>query len=133
MENIQLSDNHRRSLSSSIYLIEKMILELEHDLNHPANSVMSKILLEPEDINHEHYEKIIIEVKTYIQYLHRKYNLTPKTLRFGQLLNARRAKMWEILCNTTSKGMKGYGKFPPEHVSEYDSDVEKLIGLIQKL
>jgi len=133
MKNIQLSDNHRRSLSSSIYLIEKMIVELEHDLNYPNDTVMSKISIETEDIDPEHFKQIIPELKDYIIFLYHKYNLTPKTLRFNQLLNARRAKMWEILCNTTSKGMKGYGKFPAEHIVEYDSDIEKLIGLVQRL
>lgn len=44
MEKITLSDNHKRVLESSIYLIEKLSLELEQELNDSSNKIMNNVI-----------------------------------------------------------------------------------------
>lgn len=133
MEKICLEENHRRPISGSIYLIEKMVDEFERELVCETNTTMNQIINDIPMDTFGQYLSTIGEIKKYIKYLVQKYNLHTKELYHSRIINARKAKMWEILCDTTSYGLKGYGKFPDSYAKEYDLDIEKLQNLISKL
>jgi hypothetical protein len=133
MERINLSDNHRRSLSSAIYLVEKITVEIENELCNPIDLVMTKIASDKTDAELERIQTVLVEIKAYIEYMAIKYNLKSKNLDLNNVLRAQKSKMWEILCDSTSKGLRGYGKFPDEFAAEFDKDIDDLQDLIKKI
>ena len=134
MEHIPLSENHRRSVSAAILMIEKMILEIETLLVHPAIGSMYNVI---EDIEtkgeFDQSIKLIEEIKAYVSILKEKYQLTPDTTRLRWFIEVRKTKIWEILGNIRSGKMKRYGAFPAEYVSEFDQDMRKLQALTERL
>lgn len=135
MERINLSDNHRRSVSSSIYIIEKLIIELERELVHSGDPVMSKLIIDKAEPEIQHYISVINKIKSYIHYLLNKYDLQLSSANVALTwhINVLKSRMWEILCDTTSKGLKGYGVFPKEYAKEFDDDIDKLQKLIASI
>jgi len=134
MEHIPLSENHRRSISAAILMIEKLILEIETLLVHPAIGSMYNVI---EDIEtkgeYDQTIKLIEDIKAYVSILKEKYQLTPDTTRLRWFIEVRKTKIWEILGNIRSGKMKRYGAFPAEYVSEFDQDMRKLQTLTERL
>ena len=133
MKKIPLSENHNRSVSASLYMVERLINELENDLNHPSDMILSQVVYDVEDKDKEHFLAIIREIKEHIRMLSEKYNLRTRELLFSQLLQAKKSGIWVILCDTTSQRLKGYGTFPKEYAEEFDNDIARLQELVQRI
>ena len=130
---IQLSENHTRSLSSSLIVIEKSLIELEEMLMKENNFCCHAQM---KDINDEIVStdmSVIQEAKRYICELAEKYGTSKEKISLKRLINAKRAKIWEILTDILSKKSKGYGTFPKKYAEEYDADINKLIEITNKI
>ena len=130
---IHLSENHTRSLSSSLIVVEKSLLELEDMLLKKSNSCCNVLLKDVDDKTIESNISAIKEAKDYICELADKYGTSKENLSLQRVINAKRTKMWEILADTLSRKIKGYGTFPKKYADEYDSDINKLIDITNKI
>lgn len=133
MTKIKLSENHKRSLSGSMYIVEKLADEFERELKYKTDLSMLNLA---ENLSAEEEEKYMASIgliKEYVAYMKKKYSLTPTKMVYSRVINARRTKMWQILCDTKSKRMRGYGKFPDELSKEYDADIDKLLSIISEI
>ncbi|MCF6182615.1 hypothetical protein [Lutibacter sp.] len=133
MKKIALSDNHKRVLESSIYLIEKLSLELEQELNGSNNKIMNNVINDEDEKKIYHINLLIQEIKAEINFITIKYNLKPVSHNLSQFIDSRKAKMWEILCDTKPEKLKGWGNFPKKYSKELDSDVDKLLKLVESI
>ena len=130
---IHLSENHTRSLSSSLIVIEKSLSELEDMLLKQSNSCCNVLLKDVDDEMIESNISAIKEAKSYICELADKYGTSKENLSLHRVINAKRTKIWEILTDTLSRKIKGYGTFPKKYVDEYDSDINKLIEITNRI
>jgi hypothetical protein len=128
-----LSDNHRRSVSSSMHIIEKMLLEIENIISRPDTGVLSKIVNDMPDIDMVHYSRAIENIKLELHRISEKYNLRKDEIMMSRLINSRKAKMWETVTDTTSRKLKGYKEFPKELAVEFDADIAWLKAAIDNL
>jgi hypothetical protein len=133
MNKIVLSDNHRRSVSSSMHIIEKMLIEIEKTIANPDSGVLSKTINDMPDIDTAHYSRTISKIKSEIKHLSEKYNLRTEEIKMSRLINSRKAKMWETITDTFSRKLKGYKEFSKEIAEEFDADISKLKELIDAL
>jgi hypothetical protein len=127
---IVLTENHRRSVSSSIHIIEKMVSDIEIVLASPYNGVLIKTVNDMPDLDKEYYSTAIANIKSEIEYLSEKYNLKTEETRVSRLINSRKAKMWETVIDTSSRKLKGFKEFPAEIAEEFDADIARLKSLI---
>lgn len=128
-----LPDNHRRSLSSSLFIVENLLNELEKELTDPTNLTAYKIVV---DLNEEEKQRILTALgraKHQLSILFHKYQLKVKAHNLSHIIRAQKTKMWEVLCDSTSKGLKGYGLLPDSVATQLDSDIEKLQELINQI
>ena len=130
---IKLNENHRRSLSSALAMSEKMLTEIEESLKSLKNTCCFKIEndVDPEKIQHN--LSIIKEAREQICKLAAKYSTDRQKQSLSRLINAKKTKIWEILCDTKSKKQKGFGEFPKELVKEFDEDIDKLLEITNKI
>lgn len=133
MDKVILSENHKRAVTSAMYLVEKLVVELEDELLHHNEKVMMKISNEGKITDEQHYITIINNIKSGICKMADKYNLTPTYSGYNQIINSKKTKIWEILENTKSKKLKGYGEFPKELAQEFDLDIENLLILTEDI
>ena len=133
MDKTVLSENHRRSVSSSMHIIEKMLIEIERVISYPENGVLSKIVNDMPEIDSTHFRSAINSIKNEIKYISDKYNLRTEEIRMSRVINSRKAKMWETVTDTSSRKLKGFKEFPKEISDEFDADIERLKKLIDEL
>lgn len=133
MNKIVLSDNHRRSISSSLLIIERMMKDIERALLNPPDGVMSKTVIDIPDLNVNHFLSILKEMEKQMNYLAGKYNLKTEEVKLSRMINSRKAKMWETIKDTSARKLKGYGKFPAEFAEEFDTDMKNILRLIESL
>ena len=133
MHKIVLSENHRRSVSSSIHIIEKMLIEIERAIAHPDNGFLSKTINDMQDMDMTHFTSAVAGIKSEIKHISEKYNLRTEEIKLSRIINSRKAKMWETVTDTTSRKLKGYKEFPKETAVEFDNDISRLKALIDSL
>ena len=133
MDKIVLSENHPRSVSSSMQIIEKMVNEIEKAILFPGNGVTIKSVNDMEKTDFNLYIKGLDEVKKQIKYMAEKYDLRMDEVKLSRLINSRKAKMWETITDTTSRKLKGYKDFPKETAEEFDADINRLRMAIELL
>lgn len=130
---IHLSENHTRSLSSSLIIVEKSLLELEDMMLRQNSSCCNVLMNDVDDETVETNISAIKEAKSCICELAEKYDTAKEKLSLQRVINAKRAKIWEILIDTLSGKVKGYGTFPRKYAAEYDGDINRLLEIINKI
>jgi hypothetical protein len=133
MKKITLSENHRRSVSSSVHIIEKMLIDIENVKSNPDNGTMIRTINDIEDLDEPHFRNAIDNIKSEIRYLAEKYNLKPEEIKMSRIINSRKAKMWETVTDTNSRKLKGFKEFPKELADEFDKDIARLKATIDAL
>ncbi len=133
MENIKLQPNHKRSFSSSIYLLEKLVEEVRDTLTSERQLLMQEIETDLDEKKRKMTLQAVDEIKEDIARLAEKYQLTKQVMVESHFLNSRKSKAWEILNDSLSKRMNGFGEFPPEMVAGFDADIEHILTLVNKL
>lgn len=128
-----LADNHKRSLSSTLLVVEKLLVDL-NDLMDNTNQTCCYELTR--DINNETIEnnqKVISEALSLICLLKAKYNTDKTVQSLQRIVDAKKTKIWETLHNSKSRRMKGFGEFPQKLIKEYDEDLDHLMGITEKI
>ncbi len=133
MENIKLQPNHKRSFSSSIYLLEKLVEEVREVLTSDRQLLMQEIETDLDDGKRRQTLDAVDEIEKEIARLADKYQLTKQEMVESHFLNSRKSKAWEILNDSLSKRMNGFGEFPAEMAAGFDADIEYLLTLVNKL
>ncbi len=133
MPDIKLLNNHLRALSSTMYLIEKMLGEMEEMI---LSRKKGNTLLDVDyDLSPNDEKKILKDIALFraeIFHLNEKYMLTKQHIIESHFINSRKTKIWELLHDSNVKRMNAYGKFPESMVKEYEKDLNKLIDLLDK-
>jgi len=130
---INLSENHTRSLSSSLIVVEKSLLELEDMLLKQTDSCCNVLVKDIDDETLANNIASIQEAKKCICELAEKYGTSKENLNLQRVINAKRTKIWEILTDTLSRKIKGYGTFPKKYAEEFDSDINRLIEITNRI
>lgn len=130
---IKLTENHRRSLTSALIMIEQMLAEMEDSIVHRREGCC---FAADNDISSEtarHNLEVIREAREKLCMLAAKYGAGKYNQSLRKIINAKKTRIWEILSDIKSGKSKGFGEFPKEIVREYDSDVEVLLSVTEKI
>jgi hypothetical protein len=130
---IILSDNHKRSLSSTLIIVEQLLTDIK-DLMVSSNQACCYEL--QKDINYSTVEqnlKIIDEALAQICLLKEKYSIDKTFQSLQRVVNAKKTKIWETLHNSKSRRAKGFGEFPQSLIKEYDNDIYHLMAIAEKI
>jgi len=133
MKNINLSSNHNRSVSSSVYLIEQLADEIATILNNNDDGIIKTVRRDTSVEEKKNIMVVLGEIRTSLKKMTEKYSLAKHEIVQSQYISARKVKMWEVLNDTTSKRLKGFGDFPEEYAGEFDQDIRNLITLVEKI
>jgi len=126
-----MNDNHRRNLSSALKVIEKLISEIETGISDTDKGAMFHLSNHMSDSRKREILMQVADIRAFIKVLHSKYNLLSETLNLEWLIKINQTKMWEILCDINRKRFNNYGHIDVETGSEIESDVEKLLKMIE--
>jgi len=132
-DHIKLPDNYLRSVSASIYLVEKNLDTLEQMLISEKNHTTYKIVNDIGAYKTQHLLDVISQSRQIISNLQEKYDLKKEETYLSRILAAYKSRVWEMLSDTKSKRMKGYGELQHEQAVILDKDMENLLEVVSKL
>ena len=132
MKNISLPPNHRRSLASSLRIVEKLLDEMEKGLADPCGTGTILYRIDP-DLSEADKKETLGQVraaKSRIRELAAKYDLPSDSTELSRFINSHKSSIWVILSDSLSYKLKGFGEFPKDHAKEFDSDITRLLQII---
>jgi hypothetical protein len=130
---IHLPENNKRVLSSTLMLVEKSLMEMEELFSGKDYACYSEVFKDVDNDTILYDISIIKEARTEICRLADKYGTSKEKQSLQRIIDAKRTRIWEMLNNTLSRKIKGYGTFPKKYVEEYDSDIGKLIEITNRI
>lgn len=128
-----LTENHRRSLTSGLMIVEQMLVEIEDYLRAMKKYCCFEVDDDIDTDDRNYNLETINTARDQICKLAEKYNTTKHHQSLSRVINAKKTKIWEVLCDIKSKKQKGFGEFPKEMVKEYDKDIEQLMSLTDRI
>ncbi len=130
---IILSDNHKRSLSSTLIIVEQLLVDLKDLMVNSNQACCYELEKDINDSTIEQNLKIIEEALAQICALKEKYSIDKTVQSLQRVINAKKTKIWETLHNSKSRRVKGFGEFHQSLIREYDSDIDYLMAIAEKI
>lgn len=129
-----LSDNHRRSISVSLRLLDKAICEWER---WARGEVSSGVLYQQRDTlspgEKKQLQLHIANVRQFIVQLRRDLDLEPEITATSQLIIGQANVLWEMLAELNSRSLTGYGKVPADLANYIDPIGEELTAQMYQI
>jgi hypothetical protein len=100
---ISLQENHRRSLSSTLMVVEQLLIEIEDLMTSEYKTCCLEIKNDVENEIKKHNLKVIQEARKQICNLAEKYGTDMHTQSLQRIIDVKKTKMWEILCDSKAK------------------------------
>ena len=133
MNTISLSENHRRSISSSLRIVEELLDEMERKLKYPEDGILRAMERDTSEEDNSLSLQNIAKAKQQIEKLTKKYGLSAHNSQLSRFINSHKSNIWVILSDSTSGKLKGFGEFPPEYSEEFDGDINQLQVFVNKI
>jgi hypothetical protein len=112
---IDLSENHRRGISSSLHLLDKQLCQWEQWIeHHPAPGGMYQQRDNLSARQKGEVRRRISEMRRVIVQLREDLKLEPARPTTSSLIVGGANVLWEMLCELNSTSLRGYGDVPTE-------------------
>jgi hypothetical protein len=124
---IDLSENHRRSISITLQLVDKALCEWNDWAN---GHVQAGVMYSQRDTFSEEQKNElrnrIAKIRQLMVRLRDDLQLTVNVVATSQLIVGQAAVLWEMLTDLSSVGLKGYGKVP-EDLAPYLDPIGEIL------
>ena len=127
-----LNENHRRSLSVTLHLIDQSLCQWDEWARGRLRS--NVMYSERDSFSAEQKTQLLgrIEaIRGIITRLRDDLQLEPKFVCTSEPMVAQAASLWEMSLDVNSQGLRGYGQVSPQLRSYLDPIVERLAGEMQ--
>ena len=109
-DKILLTDNHKRSLSSTLMVVEQLLVDLTEVMVNPVQTCCYELKKDIDIATIEHNQKVIKEALSIICSLKEKYNTDKAVQSLQRIVDAKKTKIWETLHNSKSRRIDRGGK-----------------------
>jgi len=124
---IELSDNHRRSISIVLQLVDKALCEWDAWIDRPPQA---GVMYQQRDTLSQTQKKRLRQkssmVRQLILRLRDDLQLEPSRPASSQMIVGQATVLWEMLAELNSRSLQGYGAVPEELARYLDPIGEKL-------
>ena len=132
-EKNKLSENHRRSLTSTLMIVEQLLIEIEDIIKSPHSACCQELNFDIQKDSATHNLEVIAEARKVICNLTEKYGTGKSIQSLQRIIDVKKTRIWEILCDSRAKKLKGFGDFPQELIKEFDNDINALLNITTKI
>lgn len=127
MASIELSENHRRSISITLQLVDQALCEWDDWANGKLRSgVMYRQVDTLSLTQKRELRDKIGKVRQLMVRLRDDLGLEPKNIPVSQFIIGHASLLWEMLTELNSRGLQAYGKVPEELTRYVDPIGEQL-------
>jgi hypothetical protein len=132
-ESITLNQNHKRSLTSTLLIVEQLLIDIKDLMVNPSQACTVELVKDVENSAIHQNLAVIDEALKQICLLKEKYRTDIATQSMQRNIDAKKSKIWEVLHNSKSRRLKGFGVFPQKLIKEYDADIDHLLAITEKI
>lgn len=132
-KSITLKENHRRPLTSTLMIVEQLLVDIEDLTARQKNTCCYEVVNDVAATVADHNHKVITEAHKQICALVKKYNIDNRKQSLRRTIATKKAKIWEILGDANSAKMNKYGAFPAIMAEELDDDIKQLMAVTEKV
>lgn len=114
-------------------IVEQLLIEIEDLMTSQNKTCCFEIKNDiGSDIKNQNL-KVIEDARKQICALTEKYGTDMHTQSLQRIVDVKKTKIWEILCDSKAKKLKGFGDFPKELIKEFDKDIDGLMSIAAKI
>lgn len=128
-----LNENHRRSISSTLYLIEKDIDNIERYMKYTPAGRMYKIVNDLNDGQQKSILEAIKSIREFINEFADALHLEADQESLARIARGSLSLRWEDACGLEAKRLKGGGLIHEDSAKILDLQVQNLISLLNNL
>jgi hypothetical protein len=115
MASIELSENHRRTISITLQLVDQALCEWNDWANGKVQlGIMYRQLDTLSPVQKHELQDEIISLRQLIGLLRNDLGLEPKDVATSQSIFSHASLLWEMLTELNARGLQAYGKVPDE-------------------
>jgi hypothetical protein len=134
MASIELSENHRRSISITLQLVDQALCEWDDWAGGKLRSgVMYRQVDTLSPIQKQELQDKIGKVRQLIVHLRDDLDLEPKNVPISQFIIGHASLLWEMLTELNSRRLQAYGKVPEELTRYIDPIGEQLASEMNEI
>jgi hypothetical protein len=134
MGSIELSENHRRSISITLQLVDQALCEWDDWTSGRLQSGVMYLQMDTlSAIQKRQLKNKIANVRQLIVRLRDDLDLEPKNVATARSIGGHASLLWEMLTELNSRGLQGYGKVPEELGQYLDPIGEQLAAEMNKI
>ncbi len=131
---IELSDNHRRSISIVLQLVDKALCEWDAWIDRPQPA---GVMYQQQDTFSSTQKKKLRQkssiVRQHILRLRDDLRLEPSRPASSQMVVGQATILWEMLAELNSRSLEGYGRVPEELAHYLDPIGEQLAAEMNEI
>jgi hypothetical protein len=131
---IELSDNHRRSISVVLQLVDKALCEWDAWIERPPSA---GVMYQQQDTLSPTHKKRLRQkssvVRELILRLRDDLQLEPSRPASSQMVVGQATILWEMLVELNSRSLEGYGRVPEELAHYLDPIGEQLAAEMNEI
>jgi hypothetical protein len=130
---IELSDNHRRSISIVLQLVDKALCEWDGWIDRPPQP---GVMYQQQDFSPTQKKRLRQKssmVRQVILRLRDDLQLEPSRPASSQMVVGQATVLWEMLAELNSRFLEGYGRVPEELAHYLDPIGEKLAAEMNEI
>jgi hypothetical protein len=124
---VNLSENHKRSISTSLHLLDKQLCQWEQWINSPPKP---GVMYQQQDtLSAEQKRELqcrIAQLRHEILRARDELKLTPARPDTSSLIAGDANVLWEMLCELNGTSLQGYGEVPAE-LAQYLNPIGKAL------
>ena len=133
MRKIDFNENHLRVLSVVLRHIEKVMEDMIYALNKKNKGITYEIIVDYDEKDIKEKLKVIEEVKQQIEGMFTEYNLKKEITTLNRTIESKKNHIWEVLQDSYIIGLKKYGNIDNEHSETFDSEIDKMLMIIERI
>ncbi len=122
-----LPSNHKRVVSVTARLLERELNEIENLIKNNSGNITRKINRTLTDEQRDKIKNLIEQSRSENEKMFHNFNLEAEKLNEHQIIYSKVSYLITILTDSTSKGLKGYGKLDKELAHTLDESIKGLI------
>ena len=131
---IELSENHRRSISITLQLVDQALCEWNDWANGKVQlGIMYRQLDTLSPVQKHELQDKIISLRQLIGLLRNDLGLKTKDVATSQSIFSHASLLWEMLTELNARGLQAYGKVPDELTRYIDPLGEKLAAEMNEI
>jgi len=131
---IALGDNHRRGIGTALLLLDRMLCEVEEYAR--GREARSVLYIERNALSADQKTSLLAEItqmRDLLRELKDGLGLEAETEDVARKIWGQGSTFWEVLVETKSRYLKGYGQPPPQLAEYLDPRIDVLIEHLRNL